>query len=167
MVKIKQDRHKGLVYGFWVGEYIIQCNISGVSFWAFFFTWVKPALFPFSWDCNSWNQNCIFHKCVILTCHIHSGYTRLLILLSSWYCYAESVLCYSLPWTSQGSKQIPGLHFLLLKRSWRKLHSSSAVISALSSLCFPSSAAWSQCGICYNGQWLFQIRQCTVGCTTL
>lgn len=68
MVKIKQDRLKGLVCNFWGGEYIMQCNISGVSlFFFFFFTWVKPALFPISWDCNSWNQNYIFHKCVILT----------------------------------------------------------------------------------------------------
>lgn len=35
-VKTKQDRHKSLVYGFWVGKYIIQCNISGVSFQGFF-----------------------------------------------------------------------------------------------------------------------------------
>lgn len=44
-----------------------SCSAMFLVLLFFFLPWVKPALFPFSWDCNSWNQNCIFHKCVILT----------------------------------------------------------------------------------------------------
>lgn len=44
-----------------------SCSAMFLVLLFFFLPWVKPALFPFSWDCNSWIQNCIFHKCVILT----------------------------------------------------------------------------------------------------
>lgn len=96
--------------------------------YVWFLKWVKQALFSLSWDCNSQNQNCIFHKYIILPATSIQDNTRLLIPFGSWYCHVESVLCYSLPWISQGSKQDPGLHFLLPKRSQRKLHSSRAAV---------------------------------------
>lgn len=165
MVKIKQDRRKGLVCSFWGGEYIMQCSISGVTF--FFFTWVKPALFPFSWDYNSWNQNCIFHKCVILTATSIQDTPGCLF---SWVPDAVTqnqffiILYREYP---KASNKIQDFAFYYSENPRGSCKAAVLQFSPLSSLCFPSSAAWSQCGICYNGQWLFEIRQCTVGCTTL
>lgn len=48
IVKIKQGRHKGLVYSFWGGEHVMQCNISGVVFcFVFFFYMSKTSLVSF------------------------------------------------------------------------------------------------------------------------
>lgn len=105
-----------------------------------FFKISETTLFSVSWDCNSWNQNCIFHKYIILPAISIQDNTRLLIPLSSWYCHVESVLCYSLPWISQGSKQDPGLHFLLPKDPRGSCTAAVLQFSRLSGL-FPSAAA--------------------------
>lgn len=87
MVKIKQDRHKGLVYSFWGGECIMQCNVSGVTF--FFPPRSKTSLVSFLLGLQFLKSELHFPQMCNPYCHIHPGYTRLLILLSSWYCHAE------------------------------------------------------------------------------
>lgn len=144
MVKLKPGRHKGLVYSFWGGEHIMQCNISGVVFLVFFFiffTWVKPSLFPFSWDCNSWNQNCIFHKCVILTATSIQDTPGCLfswvpdIVMQNQCCI---ILHHEYP---KAANKIQDFIFYYSENPRGSCTAAVLQFSALSRLCFPSSAA--------------------------